>query len=272
MADELDNKQDPIPADAATVPDVDALRELPDDMPEKQQAMSAVLQKAITEGRHEVPDSPAPLVCKPRQLESWRIFKIMSEFVEGFELIQKYGLAASFFGTARESFDDWVYNDAEALAGKLAKRGFTIITGGSNGVMAAANRGAFNAGGTSVGLNIDLPMEQHTNGFTTDAMSFDHFFVRKVMLTFASEVYVYFPGGFGTLDEFMEIATLVQTKKIRQVPIVLYGKEYWEPFTKIFEERLLGTYNSIDAADLDLYRVVDSVDEAFEYIIANVKC
>ena len=234
--------------------------------------MGAVLQRAITEGKHEVPDSPAPLVCKPRELESWRVFKIMSEFVEGFDLIKKYGLAASFFGTARQSFDDSVYKDAEELAGRLAKRGFAVITGGSAGVMESANKGAFEAGGASIGLNIDLPMEQHTNHYTTEAMSFDHFFVRKVMLTFASEVYIYFPGGFGTLDEFTEIATLVQTKKIRRVPIVLYGKAFWEPFTKIFEERLLNEYHSIDEADLGLYHVVDSVDEAFEYIIANVKC
>ncbi|HYE23105.1 MAG TPA: TIGR00730 family Rossman fold protein [Candidatus Paceibacterota bacterium] len=271
MADKLDTTQGPIPADASTVPSVEPLRELPE-VPEKHHAMSQVLQQAIAEGKHEVPESPAPLVCKPRELESWRVFKIMSEFVEGFDLIKKYGLAASIFGTARQSFDDQVYKDAEELAGRLAKHGFAIITGGSAGIMEAANKGAYEAGGASIGLNIELPMEQHTNHYTTEAMSFDHFFVRKVMLTFASEVYIYFPGGFGTLDEFTEIATLVQTRKIRKVPIVLYGKEYWEPFTKIFEERLLKEYNAIDAADLDLYRVVDSVDEAFEYIVANVRC
>lgn len=269
--DQLTNIQDPIPADASTVPNVESIRELPD-MPEKHAVMSHVLREAIEEGRHEVPAELAPLVCKPRRLESWRVFKIMSEFVEGFDLIQKYGLAASIFGTARQSFDQKVYDDAEELAARLAKRGFAIITGGSAGIMEAANKGAHKVGGASIGLNIELPMEQHTNGFTTDAMSFDHFFVRKVMLTFASEVYIYFPGGFGTLDEFTEIATLVQTRKIRKVPIVLYGKEYWEPFTKIFEERLYEQYHAVDEADLELYRVVDSVDEAFEYIIANVRC
>ncbi len=271
MADKLDTTQDPIPADASTVPSVEPLRELPE-IPEKHAAMSQVLQQAITEGKHEVPAEPAPLVCKPRELESWRVFKIMSEFVEGFDLIKKYGLAASFFGTARQSFDESVYKDAEELAARLAKRGFAVITGGSAGVMESANKGAYEAGGASIGLNIELPMEQHTNGYTTEAMSFDHFFVRKVMLTFASEVYIYFPGGFGTLDEFTEIATLVQTKKIRKVPIVLYGKAYWEPFIKIFEERLYNEYHAVDEADLELYRVVDSVDEAFDYIVANVRC
>ena len=271
MADELDNKQDPIPADASTVPSVEPLRELPE-VPEKHHAMSKVLTEAIQEGKHEVPVDAAPLVCKPRQLESWRVFKIMSEFVEGFDLIQKYGLAASIFGTARASFDDAVYNDAKELSARLAKKGFAIITGGSAGVMEAANQGAFEAGGASIGLNIELPMEQTTNKYTTEALAFKHFFVRKVMLTFASEVYIYFPGGFGTLDEFTEIATLVQTKKIRRVPIVLYNREYWEPFTKLFEERLYKEYGAIDEADLELYRIVDSVDEAYDYIVANVRC
>ena len=271
MADELDNTQEPTPPDASTIPDVEPLRELPE-TDAKRSAMGHVLKQAIEEGKYEVPENPAPLVCKPRELESWRVFRIMSEFVEGFDLIQKYGLAASIFGTARQSFDDQVYKDAEDLAGRLAKRGFAVITGGSAGVMEAANKGAYEAGGASIGLNIDLPMEQGSNKYTTESLSFDHFFVRKVMLTFASEVYIYFPGGFGTLDEFTEIATLVQTKKIRRVPIVLYGKDYWEPFTKIFEEKLYKEYNAIDEADMELYKIVDSVDEAFDYIMATVRC
>lgn len=270
MADELKTKQEPTPG-AATIPDVDPLRELPETN-EKHQEMGAVLTRAIQEGKHEVPDAPQPLVCKPRQLESWRVFKIMSEFVEGFDVIQKYGLAASFFGTARASFDSSVYEAATALAGRLAKAGFAVITGGSAGIMEAANKGAYEAGGASIGLNIQLDTEQSTNKYLTENITFHHFFVRKVMLTFASEVYIYFPGGFGTLDEFSEIVTLVQTKKIRKVPIVLYGKEYWAPFIKIFEEELYGKYKAVDEVDLDLYRVVDSVDEAYDYIMANVRC
>lgn len=272
MGDELkDTQQDPIPANASTVPDVEPIREMPK-TDAKHEAMSRVLTEAIQEGKNEVPEAPAPLVCKPRTIESWRVFKIMSEFVEGFDLIQKYGLAATFFGTARCSFEDKVYQDATALAGKLAKAGFAVITGGSAGVMEAANKGAYEAGGASIGLNIELDTEQSVNKYVTEYMTFDHFFVRKVMLAFAAEVYIYFPGGFGTLDEFGEIITLVQTKKIRRVPIVLYGKEYWEPYIAIFRDHLYEKYKAIDETDLDLFRVVDSVDEAYEYITANVKC
>ena len=269
--DKLSSTQEPFPADAATVPDVDPLRQMPD-IEEKHDVMGDVLAQVIREGKEEVPEAPAPLVCKPRKLESWRVFKIMSEFVEGFDLIQKYGLAATFFGTARCGFESQVYKDATALAGALAKNGFAVITGGSAGVMEAANKGAYEAGGASIGLNIELDTEQGLNRYVTESVTFHHFFVRKVMLTFASEVYIYFPGGFGTLDEFTEILTLVQTRKIRKVPIVLYGKHYWEPIVQMFEERLFKEYAAIDESDLELYRVVDSVDEAVEYITANVRC
>jgi uncharacterized protein (TIGR00730 family) len=240
--------------------------------PQTHHEMGRVLTRAIEEGKTEVPANPEPLVCKPQQIESWRVFKIMSEFVEGFEILRKYGLAATFFGTARETFSPGVYADASALAGRLAKAGFAVLTGGNAGVMQAANKGAYEAGGASVGLNIRLDENPQLNKYLTDSVTFDHFFVRKVMLAFASEVYIYFPGGFGTLDEFTEILTLVQTKKIRKVPIVLYGKEYWSPLVEFFQTRLLTQYQAISAEDMDLFHVVDSVDEAFEYITANVKC
>ncbi|MBU1754777.1 TIGR00730 family Rossman fold protein, partial [Patescibacteria group bacterium] len=204
--------------------------------------------------------------------DSWRIFKIMSEFVEGFELLQKYGLAVTFFGTARESFEPHFYQAASELAGKLAKSGFAVITGGSKGIMQAANKGAFEAGGSSIGLNIQLPHEQNANTFVTDQLEFNHFFVRKVMLAFASEVYVYFPGGFGTLDELFEILTLVQTKKIRKVPIVLYGKEYWDPLLAFIDTKMFKEHGAINEEDMQLFRIVDTVDEAYEYIMANVTC
>jgi uncharacterized protein (TIGR00730 family) len=242
------------------------------DTNEKHQQMGTVLTRAIEEGKTDVPENPEPLVCKPQQIESWRVFKIMSEFVEGFEVLRKYGLAATFFGTARQTFEQRFYDDAEALAGKLAKKGFAVFTGGNAGIMQAANKGAFEAGGASVGLNIHLNENPSLNKYLTDSVTFDHFFVRKVMLAFASEVYIYFPGGFGTLDEFTEILTLVQTKKIRKVPIVLYGKEYWNPLIEFFCNKLFKEHNAIDEGDLDLFHVVDSVDEAFEYIQANVKC
>jgi uncharacterized protein (TIGR00730 family) len=229
------------------------------------------LSQVIHEGQRTMPDERPLLVCKPNKIESWRIFKIMSEFVEGFDVIRRYTLAVTFFGSARTQPGDKVFEQASELAGRLAKKGFAVITGGSSGIMQAGNRGAYEAGGASVGLNITLPDKQSYNNYLTDKFSFDHFFVRKVMLTYASEVYVYFPGGFGTLDEFFEIVTLVQTKKIRPVPILLFGKTYWEPILKTIESTLYGG-GFIDQVDMSLYTLVDSVDEAYEYIAANVTC
>lgn len=239
---------------------------------EHHQVMGQILSKAIQEGKHEVPESPAPLVCKPRELESWRVFKIMSEFVEGFEAIRKYGLAASFFGTARCSFEDHFYKECTELAGRLAKQGFAVITGGSAGIMEAANKGAYEAGGASVGLNISLEDSQGMNKYLTDSYTFDHFFVRKMMLSFASEVYVFFPGGFGTMDEFFEMITLIQTGKIRRIPVVVYGREYWEPLIEYMREKFLEEHKAISPADLELFFLADNVDEAYDYIVKNVQC
>ena len=236
------------------------------------QEIAEKLSKVIHEGGRSMPEDRPLLVCKPKKIESWRVFKIMSEFVEGFDIIRRYGLAATFFGSARATFEDDVYKNAEALAGRLAKQGFAVITGGSSGVMQAANKGAFEAGGVSVGLNINLPNAQTYNPYLTEKFGFDHFFVRKVMLTYSSEVYVYFPGGFGTLDEFFEIVTLVQTKKIRKVPIVLFGREYWTPFLTLIEKSLYQEHKAIDKEDMALYTLVDTVDEAYDYIVANVEC
>jgi uncharacterized protein (TIGR00730 family) len=230
------------------------------------------LAKVVHEGGRTMPENRSPLVCKPKTIESWRVFKIMSEFIEGFDIIRRYGLAISFFGSARATLEDSVYKNAEELAARLAKNGFAVITGGSSGVMQAANKGAFEAGGISVGLNINLPDAQTYNPYLTEKFGFDHFFVRKVMLTYASEVYVYFPGGFGTLDEFFEIVTLVQTKKIHKVPIILFGKEFWEPLLAFIEKTLLREHAAIDEGDMTLYTLVDSVDEAYDYIVANVSC
>lgn len=203
-------------------------------------------------------------------VQSWRIFRIMSEFVNGFDILRKYSTAATFFGSARLSPQEPAYKAAELLAAKLAKKGFTIITGGGPGIMEAANVGAFKVGGKSIGLNIQLPMEQKLNPYVTESESFHFFFSRKVMLSFASEVYVYFPGGFGTLDELFEIITLIQTEKITKIPVVLYGKDFWEPLFEYFEKVLLKQYKTISKEDLDLFHVVDSVDEAYEYIVAHV--
>ena len=233
------------------------------------------LAQAVHEGQRSLPALPEDrplLVCKPKKIESWRVFKIMSEFVEGFDIIRRYGLAVSFFGTARTSFEGDIYKNAEELASRLSKQGFAVITGGSSGVMQSANKGAFEAGGVSVGLNINLPAAQAYNPYLTDKFSFDHFFVRKVMLSYASEVYIYFPGGFGTLNELFEILALVQTGKIRKVPIVLFGREYWMPLLSYIEKTLYQKHAAIDEKDMKLYAVVDSVDEAYDYIIENVSC
>jgi len=203
-------------------------------------------------------------------IESWRVFRIMSEFVTGFELLRKYGLAASIFGSARFQQGDKYYKEAEELSARLAKKGFAIITGGGPGIMEAANVGGFKVGGKSVGLNIELPFEQKLNPYTTESLDFDFFFSRKVMLAFASEVYIYFPGGFGTMDEFFELLTLIQTKKIEKIPIVLYGSEFWTPLVDFFKNQMMKKYQTVSKEDLDLFQVVDTVEEAMKYILKSV--
>ncbi len=217
-------------------------------------------------------------VCDPKKtdhtkdIESWRLFKIMAEFVEGFEILRKYNLSATFFGSARTKEGEPMYEDAKALGAKLAKSGFAVITGGAAGIMEGANRGAHEAGGKSIGLNIELPSEQLPNRYLTDGMTYNYFFTRKVMLSFASEVYIFFPGGYGTLDECLEILTLVQTRKVKRVPIILYNKAFWAPLLEYFEKTLLDEHNTISKDDLKLYTVADSVDEAYEEILKQVKC
>lgn len=205
-----------------------------------------------------------------KDMETWRIFKIMAEFIEGFALLRKYKLAVTFFGSARSQLGEKLYEDAAELAFRLSKSGFTVITGGAAGIMQAANKGAYEAGGQSVGLNIKLASEQKPNHYLTEGQTFNYFFTRKVMLTFASEAYVYFPGGFGTLDEFTEILTLVQTNKIKRIPIILYDKEFWQPFADIFEKKLCNEFKTVSEKDLKLYKIVDSVDEAYEFIMKEV--
>lgn len=199
-------------------------------------------------------------------IESWRVFRIMSEFVIGFEMLRRYGLAVTIFGSARTRPGDPYYKDAEELAARLAKKNYAIITGGGGGIMEAANVGAFKVGGASVGLNIELPFEQKLNPYTTESHQFDFFFSRKVMLTFASEVYIYFPGGFGTFDELFELVTLIQTKKIEKIPIILFGRDFWEPFLTLIKTKMLDEYKTVSKEDLEILQVVDSVDEAVKLV------
>lgn len=198
--------------------------------------------------------------------ESWRIFKVLSELVQGFEILQRYDKAVTFFGTARCEFKEKVYEEAEELAARLSKKGYAVITGGGPGVMEAANKGAFEAGGDSVGLNIQLPSEQRRNKYVKDGEAFHYFFTRKVMLAFASEVYVFFPGGFGTLDEFFEIITLVQTGKIKRIPIILVGEEYWSPLLQFIRETVYKKNKAIDRKDMNIYHLARDAEEADKLI------
>lgn len=197
-------------------------------------------------------------------MNSWRLFKILAEFVNGFDVLRKYSLAATIFGSARIPEDHPDYGAAQRLGKLLAESGFAVISGGGKGIMEASNRGAFEAGGHSIGLNIELPNEQHLNRFVTDSEHFHHFFVRKVMLTFASEIYFFMPGGIGTLNEFFEILTLLQTKKSKAVPVFLIGREYWEPIVNWMQSELLNKRHTINPEDLELFTVVDTVDDAHE--------
>ncbi len=198
--------------------------------------------------------------------ECWRMFKIMSEFVEGFEQLADVGPAVSIFGSARTAPEHNDYKQAAYLANLLAKNDITVITGGGPGIMEAANRGAKDAGGRSIGLNITLPMEQKPNDYATELVSFKYFFVRKVMLIKYARAFVVFPGGFGTMDELFEAITLIQTHKMKPFPIILYGSHFWHNLNNWFNDELLGA-GLIAEKDLHLFHICDDVEE----IVALVK-
>lgn len=200
--------------------------------------------------------------------DSWAIFKIMSEFVEGYERMSRIGPCISIFGSARTKPDNEYYKLGVEVADKLAKSGYGTITGGGPGIMEAANKGAQQGGGRSVGLNIDLPFEQNHNPYIDQEhnLEFDYFFVRKVVFVKYSQGFVVLPGGFGTMDELFEALTLIQTKKINRRPVVLIGKSYWTGLMQWIEEQMLSKENNISEKDLDLYTIVDTADEAVQYI------
>ncbi len=199
--------------------------------------------------------------------DSWKVFKIISEFVEGFEKLGRIGPCVSIFGSARSKPGSRDYRMAEEIAYLLTKKGFGIITGGGPGIMEAGNKGAHFAGGKSVGLNINLPFEQMPNPFIDPdkLIDFDHFFVRKVMFMKYAQGYIVLPGGFGTLDEMFEAITLIQTQKQVSFPVVLVDKDYWQGLVKWIEERLLAE-NKISGEDMELFRLVDTAEEAVKII------
>ncbi len=200
--------------------------------------------------------------------DSWAIFKIMGEFVSGYEKLSRIGPCVSIFGSARTKPEDKYYQLAENIAAKLSDNGYGVITGGGPGIMEAGNKGAHNAGGTSVGLNIELPFEQHDNPYidSDKSIDFDYFFVRKVMFVKYSQGFVVMPGGFGTLDEFFEALTLIQTHKIGKFPIILVGKDFWGGLVDWIKETLLKSYGNISPDDLHLVDLVDNEDEVIEIL------
>jgi uncharacterized protein (TIGR00730 family) len=190
--------------------------------------------------------------------DSWRMFRIMGEFAKGFEEMADVGKAVTIFGSARFQPDNPYYQKAEQLSRELAENGYTVITGGGPGIMEAGNKGAFEFGGRSVGLNVNLPHEQDPNPYQTDEVSFRYFFIRKVLLVKYSTAFVVFPGGFGTLDELSEALTLIQTKKIKPFPVYLIGLDFWKGLVQWMESTLVRT-GTINEKDLQLFKVLDDV-------------
>lgn len=203
---------------------------------------------------------------KAKRVSLTTLTHILEEFKNGFSFLKKYKKAVSIMGSARVGLQNNVYEEATRLAYKLSKAGFTIMTGGGPGIMEAANKGAFEAGGQSVGINIRLPFEQRTNPYVKESASFTYFFTRKVMLEYASHIYVFFPGGFGTLDEFFEMVTLIQTKKIRRVPIVIVNRAFWQPLLDWLNKTVCQKNHAINEVDMGIFHLVDTADEAYEYI------
>jgi uncharacterized protein (TIGR00730 family) len=199
---------------------------------------------------------------------SWVVFKIMAEFVNGFEKLAQIGPCVSIFGSARTKPDNEYYLAAETIAGKLVRRGYGIISGGGPGIMEAANKGAFEAGGKSVGLNIELPHEQFSNPYIDPdkLINFDYFFVRKVMFVKYAQGFIVMPGGLGTMDELFEAFTLIQTQKIAKFPIILYGRNFWSGLLDWIRDVVLGKEKNVSPDDLNLITIVDTPDEAVKVI------
>ncbi len=197
--------------------------------------------------------------------DPWRVFRIMAEFVEGFDEMSKVGDAVSIFGSARTKKTDRYYKLAEQTASLLVKEGFAVITGGGPGIMEAGNKGASEGEGESVGLNIDLPFEQKANPYVKTLINFHYFFCRKVMFVKYAKAFVIFPGGFGTMDELFESLTLIQTQRIERFPVILVGSDYWRGLLEWLENTMAAEKN-IDVADLEMFKVVDTAEDVAKEI------
>ena len=199
--------------------------------------------------------------------DPWRVFRIMGEFVEGFHELSRVGPAVSIFGSARTPKTHRWYTQAEETARLLVREGYAVITGGGPGIMEAGNKGAFNGGGQSIGLNIDLPFEQKPNPFIKKLIQFHYFFCRKVMFVKYAKAFVIFPGGYGTLDEFFESITLIQTRRLERFPVVLFGTDYWRGLIDWLKESVLKAGN-IDPQDIEMFTIVDEPQEVINAIRA----
>jgi uncharacterized protein (TIGR00730 family) len=197
----------------------------------------------------------------------WRIFRVMAEFTEGFEELASIGPAVSFFGSARAKPGQPYYKLAQQTASEIAKAGFAVITGGGGGIMEAANKGAAEAGGESIGLNIELPIEQIPNEYQNLSLHFRYFFCRKVMFLKYAHGFIVFPGGYGTMDEFFESLVLIQTLKQAFFPVILMGSDYWDGLIKWMKEKMLKVHNHISPEDMDVFTVVDEPQAAVKIIV-----
>jgi uncharacterized protein (TIGR00730 family) len=205
----------------------------------------------------------------PDNHDAWRIFRILAEFVDGFEALGPVGRAVTIFGSARTKADDPYYHAAGETAALLVKEQFAVITGGGPGIMEAANKGAYEAGGASIGLNITLPHEQMSNSYTTISLDFHYFYARKVMFLKYASAFICFPGGYGTLDEFFETVTLIQTLKAEPFPVILYGTRHWTGLVEWMRSQLVGKY--IGNEDLDIFRLVDRPQDAVALVLESQK-
>ncbi len=216
------------------------------------------------------PTNPHLPVCEPRdvvlQAAMYRLGNIEEEIQAGYNILRQYHKTVTVFGSARTPENDPYFKKAEEMGRALAKAGYAVVSGGGHGIMEAANRGAFEAKGDSIGFNITLPHEQTLNNYTTESLAFSHFAPRKIVMTLYADAYVYFPGGFGTMDELSEILTLIETGKTNRVPIVLFGSEFWTPLNEFVKTIMLEKFHFISKSDRELYTITDSIDQAINIV------